>query len=158
MSPTDGPDHDEAEPLPASLGYRMPAEWEPHEATWLAWPHQRDDWPGKFGPIPWVYTEIVRWLSRSERVNVLVRGKGTERRAADKLDAAGVDLEKVTFVRAKTDRAWTRDSGPTFVVNDRAENTEDRVGLIDWRFNGWAKYDNHRRDNRIPRKIAGHLG
>ena len=53
---------------PASLGYRMPAEWEPHAATWIAWPHNRQDWPGKFQPIPWAYAEIVRHLSRHETV------------------------------------------------------------------------------------------
>ena len=102
---------------PASLGYRMPAEWEPHEATWIAWPHQRDDWPGKFAPIPWVYVEIVRHLSRVERVNILVAGPQDAPTARpDRLDAHGVDLERVTFVKAATDRVWLRDSGPTFLV------------------------------------------
>lgn len=142
---------------PAALGYRMPAEWEPHEATWLAWPHNRDDWPGKFAPVPWVYTEIVRWLSRVERVNLIVKGAGMKRRAADRLDAAGVDLSRVTFFKAATDRVWTRDTGPTFVVNDRAEAPEDRVGLVDWRFNGWAKYDDHRRDDKLARTLARRL-
>ncbi len=141
---------------PAQLGYRMPAEWEPHAATWLAWPHNRDDWPGKFGPIPWVYAEIVRLLSRVERVNVVVKGGKMRRRAADCLDRAGVVLDRVEFVKAPTDRVWLRDSGPTFVINDRAD--EDRVGLIDWRFNAWAKYDNYHRDNRLPRRLACRLG
>src|SRR5206468_838214 len=109
-----------SEATPASLGYRMPAEWEPHEGTWIAWPHNREDWPGKFGPVPWVYTEIVRLLSRVEAVNILVKGRKMQRRAADRLDAAGVDPANVHFVKAATDRVWTRDSGPTFVVNDRA--------------------------------------
>jgi agmatine deiminase len=143
-----------------ALGYRMPAEWEPHEATWLAWPHNRDDWPGKFAPIPWVYTEIVRHLSRVERVNILVKGRRRQERAAEQLSAAGVDLDRVTFVKAATDRVWTRDSGPTFVVKDRASEgeTDPGIGLIDWRFNGWAKYENHRQDNRLPRRIARVLG
>ena len=80
---------------PASLGYRMPAEWEPHSATWIAWPHNVDDWPGKFGPIPWVYVEIVRLLSRVERVEILVNGRKEEQQAADKLDRVGVDVDKV---------------------------------------------------------------
>ncbi len=149
---------------PAALGFRMPAEWEPHEATWIAWPHNRDDWPGKFAPIPWVYTEIVRHLSRVERVNILVKGRKRQERAAGRLSAAGVDLDRVTFVKAATDRVWTRDSGPTFVVNDRAAEAEGEgetgrgLGLIDWRFNGWAKYENHRHDNRLPRQIGRHLG
>ena len=153
-TPTTGPD------TPAGHGFRMPAEWEPHDATWLAWPHNHEDWPGKFGPVPWVYAEIVRQLSRAERVNILVKAGKRQRRAADRLDAAGVDLDsgRVRFVDAKTDRVWTRDSGPTFVVNPKGETAEDRVGLVDWRFNGWAKYDNHRHDNRLPRLIGDRLG
>src|SRR5262249_31557677 len=119
------------EPTPAQLGYRMPAEWEPHAATWIAWPHHRDDWPGKFAPIPWVYTEIVRHLSRVELVQLLVRGRGMRRRAADRLDAVGVDLQRVRFFEAATDRVWLRDSGPTFVVQDgAAPDDPDRLGLI----------------------------
>ncbi len=155
---TDTTPEDPPTPTPASLGYRMPAEWEPHEGTWIAWPHNRDDWPGKFGPVPWVYAEIVRHLAGVETVNILVKGRNAKRRASDHLDAAGIDPANVRFVRAPTDRVWTRDSGPTFVVNDRADTPDDRVGLIDWRFNGWAKYDNHRLDNRIPRALARLLG
>jgi len=156
------PEPDPARPQgdepPARLGFRMPAEWELHEATWIAWPHNREDWPGKFAPVPWVYTEIVRLLSRVERVNIFVDGRKMQRQAADRLDAAGADLSHVTFVKATTERVWTRDSGPTFVVNDAATSPEERVGLVDWRFNGWAKYENHRHDNRLPRKIARRLG
>ena len=144
---------------PASLGYRMPAEWEPHEATWIAWPHQRADWPRKFAPIPWVYVEIVRHLSRVERVNILVQGRKMRRRVADRLDAHGVDLERVTFVKAATDRVWLRDSGPTFLVKEESgDGNPDGIGLVDWRFNGWAKYANHYHDNRIPRLLARRLG
>jgi agmatine deiminase len=140
---------------PAELGYRMPAEWEPHEATWLAWPHNRDDWPGKFAPIPWVYVEIVRYLSRVERVNILVESRAARERVSDRLDKGGVDLDRIGFFKVATDRVWARDFGPTFVVNDR--EAEDSVGLIDWRFNGWAKYENHRRDNRVTRRLARRL-
>jgi len=137
----------------------MPAEWEPHEATWIAWPQNRDDWPGKFAPIPWVYTEIVRYLSRAEKVHIVVRGGGMKRRVADQLDAVGVDLEAVRFFKAATDRAWLRDSGPTFIVKrEPAADAADPVGLIDWKFNGWSKYDNHRRDDRLPGKVARWLG
>src|SRR4051794_22074256 len=140
----------------AALGYRMPAEWEPHEATWIAWPHRRDDWPGKFAPIPWVYTEIVRHLVRRERVHILVDGPRARRRAADRLDAADVDLGNVRFFEIATDRGWTRDYLPTFVVGDRAG--DDRVGMVDWQFNGWAKYDDYRDDNRVTRRLARRLG
>ena len=115
---------------PASLGYRMPAEWEPHAATWIAWPHHRKDWPGKFGPVPWVYTEIVRLLSRVEMVHIIVRNAEMKLRASDRLESAGVDLARVRFFIAATDRVWLRDSGPTFVVKDDP-NAEagHRVGL-----------------------------
>ncbi len=140
---------------PRLLGYRMPAEWEPHAATWIAWPHNRDDWPGKFGPIPWVYIEIVRLLSRVEPVHIVVRDGVMKRRVADQLDAAGVDPGRVWFYKATTDRVWLRDSGPTFVVKDDPSNeTSERVGLIDWKFNAWAKYDNYEEDRRLPRKIS----
>ena len=142
---------------PAALGYRMPAEWEGHAATWIAWPHHRADWPGKFAPVPWVYTEIVRLLTGVEKVNILVKGKKMRRRAGDLLDAAGADLDRVEFVKAPTDRVWTRDSGPTFLVNDHPPEAAGRHALVGWRFNGWAKYANHRRDERIPERVAQRL-
>ena len=150
-------------PTPAQLGFRMPAEWEPHEATWIAWPHNREDWPGKFAPVPWVYTEIVRHLSQVETVFIVVASGKMERRAADHLDQAGVSLERVRFFKARTDRVWLRDSGPTFLVRDGGETPDENdlpgpVHLIDWKFNGWAKYANHKNDNRIPLQIAAYLG
>jgi agmatine deiminase len=144
---------------PASLGYRMPAEWEPHAATWIAWPHQRDDWPGKFGPIPWVYTEIVRLLSRAEPVHIVVRDGAMKRQVADRLDTAGVDAGRVWFFKAATDRSWLRDSAPTFVVKDDASTpANERVGLVGWKFNAWAKYDNFHADRRLPRRLSNWLG
>ena len=144
---------------PASLGYRLPAEWEPHAATWIAWPHNRDDWPGKFGPIPWVYVEVVRLLSRNEPVQILVNGRRTRRDAADRLERGGVDLDRVRFFKVRTDRVWTRDTGPMFVVHDRAEAAGvPPVVLVDWRFNAWAKYDDHRHDDQIPRRLGRLLG
>src|SRR3954462_5947591 len=97
---------------PSSLGYRMPAEWEPHAATWLAWPHNREDWPGKFGPIPWVYAEIVRHLVRSEPGHLVVQGEKGEAGARKVLTRVGVALDRVTFHPWKTDRVWLRDTGP----------------------------------------------
>jgi len=147
-------------PSPAELGYRMPAEWEPHEATWIAWPHQREDWPGKFSPIPWVYTEIVRNLSRFEDVNILIRSLGMQRRVASQLEMGGANLKRVRFFKASTDRAWLRDSGPTFVVKAPGSGEGDGnppISLIDWKFNAWAKYDNWKRDNRLPGKMAAWL-
>ena len=142
---------------PASLGFRMPAEWESHDATWIAWPHNREDWPGKFGPIPWVYTEIVRHLSQGEIVNILVDGATSRRKAAERLSRAGIDPTRVAFHKVRTDRVWTRDTGPTFLVN-RDHAAPFALGLVDWSFNGWAKYADHKRDRRVPRRIAKHLG
>src|SRR5436190_20960669 len=95
---------------PAKLGFRMPAEWEPHEATWLAWPHNPQDWPGRFQPIPWVYAEIVRQLTRGERVHVLVNDAGSRTKALKVLSDSHVSVENVTFHLWPTDRVWTRDS------------------------------------------------
>jgi len=144
---------------PAARGYRMPAEWEPHAATWIAWPHNRDDWPGKFAPVPWVYTEIVRHLSRSEMVHIVVDSRAMKRQVADRLDTVAVDLDRIRFYKAATDRVWLRDSAPTFVLKDQpSSDMSDRIGLIDWKFNAWAKYDNFQRDNCLPRKFARWLG
>lgn len=131
----------------------MPAEWEPHAATWLAWPHQASDWPGKIAPIPWVYSEIVRHLHRNEHVHILVEDAGMRTDAKRCLTKAGVDLKQVKFHRWPTDRVWMRDSGPSFVVGPNGEKA-----LVDWRFNAWAKYANWKNDDLIPSRIASLTG
>ena len=138
---------------PAALGYRMPAEWEPHAATWLAWPHARGDWPGKFETVPWVFAEIVRHLIAGERVRILVDDARMQRRAADVLRRAGVRRTRIDFFRVPTDRSWMRDSCPQFV-----RRVDGDVALVGWRFNGWAKYRNHRRDARVSEALARMLG
>jgi agmatine deiminase len=143
------PDSLSPEKTPRELGYRMPAEWEPHEATWLAWPHNPDDWPGKFQTIPWIYAEIVRLLSMRERVHIVVKDVKAERRAASILERAGANLDQVSFHRWATDRSWTRDSGPIFV-----RNAEGQVAITDWKFNAWAKYDNWRNDDKLPGRVG----
>ena len=143
------------EQKPAAAGYRMPAEWEATLRPGSPGPITAADWPGKFCPIGWVYVEIVRHLSRVEKVHIVVRSSNMKERVANQLDAVGVQLESVRFFKAKTDRSWLRDSGPTFVVNDELDSTEqDAVGLVDWEFNGWAKYPDHDHDNRLPRLFA----
>ena len=138
---------------PRELGYRMPAEWEPHEATWLAWPHNPEDWPGKFQPIPWVYAEIVRLLALRERVHILVDDVKSQQRAEGILKRGGANLDQVSFHLWPTDRVWTRDSGPIFVRND-----EGRVGITNWSFNAWAKYPDWHLDDQVPGRVAGLLG
>jgi len=134
---------------PRALGFRMPAEWEPHEATWIAWPHNRDDWPGRFAPIPWVYAEIVRKLARVERVRILVQDRPAEEAARRILRKADANLAAVDFFHAPTDRSWTRDYCPLFVKNRRGE-----VAMTNWRFNAWAKYGDWKHDAAIPAKLA----
>ncbi len=132
----------------------MPAEWEPHAATWLAWPHNRSDWPGKFQPIPWVYAEIVRHLSRNERVEIIVGNNLVEENARKVLQTAGASLEKVRFHRWATDRVWTRDYGPIFV---REQTAEGRIAATVWRFNAWAKYSDWQNDATVATRIACQL-
>jgi agmatine deiminase len=138
---------------PRDLGYRMPAEWERHEATWLAWPHNPEDWPGKFQPIPWVYAEIVRLLAAHEQVHLLVEDAKAEQRALGILERAGANLDRVSFHPWPTNRSWTRDSGPIFVRNGAG-----RVAITNWRFNGWAKYSNWQLDDQLPGRVTELLG
>src|SRR5208282_2357890 len=122
-------------PVPRALGFCRPAEWEPHEATLLAWPHERTDWPGKFAPIPWAYADIVRNLARVERVRILVKDANAKKQAREILKQSEANLEAVDFLIVPTNRGWIRDFGPIFVKNERGE-----TGITNWRFNGWAKY------------------
>ncbi|CAN5503042.1 agmatine deiminase family protein [soil metagenome] len=138
---------------PAQSGFRMPAEWEGHEATWIAWPHEKADWPGKFAAIPFVYAEIVRLLALSETVRILVDTAAVQRRVRSLLTQAGVDLKPVEFFLVPTDRVWTRDYGPIFVTNANRE-----VAQTDWQFNAWAKYPNWQRDDAVPAQLQPLLG
>jgi agmatine deiminase len=161
---------------PRTPACRMPAEWEPHAATWLAWPHFRGDWPGKFEPIPWVYAEIIRHLSRNERLELIVADAASEKRARKVLDKANALNDKIRFHRCPTDRVWTRDSGCTFVkCGGGAPARESREGhdfsradkqpkkngalapelaAVTWRFNAWAKYSNYKHDEKIGSQMA----
>jgi agmatine deiminase len=103
------------ETVPAALGYRMPAEWEPHAATWLAWPHYQGDWPGKFEPIPWVYAEIIRNLSKYERVELIVNNASAARQARAVLERADALSDNIRFHHWPTNRVWLRDSGCIFL-------------------------------------------
>ena len=186
----------------------MPAEWEPHEATWLGWPHELTDWPGKFAPIPWAFAEIVRHLARVERVFLLVENREAESRVKAILRKSGANLEAVTFFRVPTDRGWMRDSGPISVshnalqkevLSSRAEPravlsspgfqgretqvegsaaylaTEQQIprrpksglarddndsfvnALLNFSFNGWAKYADHKKDAKVVGRVSAKL-
>jgi agmatine deiminase len=159
----------------------MPAEWERHEATWMAWPHYQGDWPGKFEPVPWVYAEIIRYVSRQERVELIVNDATSEKIARKILKRANALSKNVRFHRWPTNRVWTRDSGCTFVKcgasalapenkkgHDPSQEAHDfsredagkknvrksDLLAITWRFNAWAKYSNYRHDEKIGSLIA----
>ena len=136
-------------------GFRMPAEWEPHQATWIGWPHNRTDWPGKFSAIPWVYGEIVRKLSHGEVVRIIVESEAHEAQARRVLSSIEVDPGRVEFFRFPTDRGWTRDFGPIFVKH---EGRSREVAIARFRFNGWAKYPDWKKDVRVPERAANALG
>ncbi|MGI8962047.1 MAG: agmatine deiminase family protein [Bryobacteraceae bacterium] len=143
----------EPEPCLQQLGFCMPAEWEAHEATWLAWPHEATDWPGKFGAIAWVYGEIVRLLSRVERVRILTNDAEAEQEARRVLQKCHVSMESVEFFHVPTDRSWTRDFCPMFVRNNVGSQ-----GVLNWHFNGWAKYENSKCDDSVTELLARQLG
>lgn len=130
----------------------MPAEWEPHEAVWLAWPRNAEDWPGKFAAIHWVYVEIVRQLARSERVEILIEDDRLFRRVQKMLGDSLIELANVRFHRVSTDRSWLRDSAPTFVKDG------EELKAVCWRFNAWAKYSNWTKDVLVSKRIAQEVG
>jgi agmatine deiminase len=161
----------------STTSFLMPAEWERHAATWLAWPHFRGDWPGKFEPIPWVYAEIIRNLSRHERVELIVKDAAAEKLARKTLKRAYALNENVRFHRWPTDRVWTRDSGCAFVragakapshfggLNAGPEAllhpkaaAGSELAAIKWRFNAWAKYPNWKHDEKIGSLMADAVG
>lgn len=129
--------------------YTWPAEWERHDATWIAWPHNENDWPGKFEPVRWVYAEIVRALHQHERVDILVHDERIEAEARACLNAHGVHPDGYRLHRHPTDRSWLRDSAPT-AVHDR----DGSVVWLNWAFNAWAKYDNFSDDAEVGEAVA----
>jgi agmatine deiminase len=136
-------------------GRRMPAEWTSHAATWLAFPHNASDWPGRFGPIPWVYGDLVKKVTAGERVELLVNDAAHERKARTVLGRMQVDLSQVGFRRFPTNRIWTRDYGPLFVLEGPAGRR--RAAIVRFGFNAWAKYPDWKRDVRIPERAAAAL-
>jgi agmatine deiminase len=136
---------------PAELGFAMPAEWEPHEATWLGWPHCRTDWPGKLAAIEWVYGEIVRKIAEGEKVRIIIDSAAREAKAHRVLARAHANLGNVEFFRTPSDRGWSRDFGPICV---RKAAPRPEVAVAKFKFTAWAKYANWRKDDRIAPRIA----
>jgi agmatine deiminase len=129
----------------------MPAEWEPHEAVWLGWPHNSSDWPGKIAAIHFVYGEIVRKITTSETARILVNDETHEAKARSILNHVGVDPSTVEFFRIPTNRGWTRDTGPIFVKDG------NETAIAGFKFNAWAKYDDYKLDTLVAKKLTKKL-
>jgi agmatine deiminase len=132
----------------------MPAEWETHEATWIGWPHNKSDWPGKFTPIPWVFGEMVRKISQGETVRIIAVPE-IQRQAKSVLKRVGVDLKRIEFFNYPTNRGWTRDFGPIFV---KKTDPTSEVAIVRFRFTAWARYPDWKKDDAVPPKAAKKLG
>jgi agmatine deiminase len=131
------------------MAFRMPAEWEPHRATWMAWPHHEPDWPGKLASIPWVYAEIARVLADHESVEILCQNADVVESARAALEAHGVRRGRLALHQVPTDRVWLRDSAPTGVIDAAGD-----VVLVNWAFNAWAKYPNWQQDAQVGAAMA----
>ena len=143
-----------SQPTPADLGFSMPAEWEPHQATWLGWPHHATDWPGKLDTIRWVYGEIVRKIAPGEILRILVDNKSQEKSALNYLKSAGTEANRIKFVKHPTNRGWTRDSGPMFVRRKIGGKNRTETAITHFHFNAWAKYNDWQKDRRVPETAA----
>ena len=141
---------------PAANGFRMPAEWEPHSATWIAWPHNRTDWPGKIAPVQWVYGEIARKVTVGENLRILVNSPVHEKQAGRILSRVGVDPGKIEFFRIPSNRGWTRDTGPIHLRRELQGRPE--LAIAGFAFNAWAKYPDWDQDRRIPARVAAATG
>ncbi|MGA2802506.1 MAG: agmatine deiminase family protein [Verrucomicrobiota bacterium] len=156
--------------IPAELGFSMPAEWEKHEATWLAWPHNQADWPGKMDAVRWAYGEMARKISPGEIVRILVRHEAEEKLARGYLKRVGCDLKNVRFIVHPTNRAWMRDSGPIFVKRrtgrdallrvqaDRQVGPTTETAIVHFYFNAWARHDDWQKDRKVPETAARVFG
>ena len=129
--------------------YRMPAEWETQARIWFSWPHNKADWPGKFAPIPYVFAEMVRIISATQRVGLLVKNAAAKDAAKTLLREAHANLKNVDFLETPTNRGWMRDCGPIWVRDGK-----NKLTALDWKFNAWAKYPNWRKDNAVPPAVA----
>lgn len=135
--------------------FKLLPEWVLHEATWIGWPYNKSDWPGKFSPIPYIYAEIVKNISQGERVRIFVQSKEHKLKAEKVMKDSNVDLSNVEFFIKKTNRGWLRDSGPMFVKEASAFGGE--ITVFDFKFNAWAKYDDYKLDDKIPAFISNKL-
>ena len=141
---------------PRGAGYRMPAEWEPHAATWLAWPHNLDTWPDDLKRVQQTWVEMIRTLAIGETVDLLVNDASSETEVAVRLGRGGVDTRRVMFHRIPTVDVWIRDYGPTFIT--RADRSA-ALAFVNWRFNAWGmKYPEYVADDTVPLRLNEALG
>ncbi|PJJ76392.1 agmatine deiminase [Thermoflavifilum aggregans] len=144
------------QPVPAALGYYFPAEWHPHRATWLNWPHNEDSWPGKIQSIYPEFIRFIKELTKGEKVCLNVNDEVMENMVRRSLEREQTDMEQIEFYRHPTNDAWCRDCGPAFLINPAA--AQPKV-IVDWRFNAWGgKYTPYELDDQLPEKIAQALG
>ncbi|MGX5817343.1 agmatine deiminase family protein [Chitinophaga lutea] len=144
------------QPTPLQLGYFFPAEFHPHTATWLSWPHKEASWPGKIHTIFPHYAQFVKYLAESEKVRINVAGQAMQDFATGHLQAAGTDMSQVEFFHHPTNDAWCRDHGPAFLINP---NAAEKKAVVDWNYNAWGgKYPPFDQDDIIPTRIAQHFG
>jgi agmatine deiminase len=139
---------------PRQLGYRMPAEWAPHEATWLAWPHNDETWPDALDRVKDIWTQMIKAIAPGEKVYLLVNDSEAESEAKSRLGRAGAAMEDVSFLKIPTVDAWMRDYGPTFVTRDERAAP---LAFNDWIFNGWGKYESYEQDDGVAHAIAALL-
>ena len=140
----------------AAWATRMPAEWEPHAATWIAWPHNPDDWPGKFQPIPvGLCGDCAPSLARGRRAHSCQRRRCRKTRAQKILARNGVSLATRALSPAgRPNRVWMRDSGPIFVRKSWPSRQRPPLAITNWKFNAWAKYDDWQHDDKLPSRVA----
>ena len=141
------------EQTPAALGYRMPAEWEPHQGTWLTWPHDEQHWPGLFDQIPPIWAQMVKELEQGEEVHIITHDEKVEASAKKEMKKAGVQGDRVHLHRIPSNFPWTRDHGPIFVKSAKGERA-----ILDWEYNAWGGQWSHDLDDEIPTHIAKKLG
>lgn len=140
---------------PKKSGYRFPAEWEMHEATWLSWPHKEASWPGKIETIYKPYCEFIKAVAVAEKVRINVNDENTKAFAISELEKVGADLSQIAFYFNPSDDAWCRDHGPAFLLNPQAEQ---KKVIVDWGYNAWGeKYPPYEQDDVIPTRIGGQL-
>jgi agmatine deiminase len=140
------------QPTPKQLGYYFPAEFAPHDATWLSWPHKEASWPGKIDTIYPHYIEFIKYLSLSENVFININDDNMKTFALKMIERSGADLTKIKFFEHPTNDAWCRDHGPAFLINP---NAEKKKVIVDWNYNAWGnKYPPYDLDDVIPTLIA----